>query len=136
MGVSNDKLNWEILLQREAKKLSNRKSRAKESFLLFCYCTKKQQFFNLDLHRDLSSFITYFSRYVVALMYFSVTYMAFILTSFMHEMVNNCKHKERRKIYYLCSQKTQPRLNSPLGNIGHWSLFLHLEDWLSKKVVM
>lgn len=56
---------------------------------------------------------------MLALMYFPITYMALILTSFVHEMVNNCKHTEKREIDYLCSQKIQPRLNSPLRNIGH-----------------
>lgn len=46
--------------------------------------------------------------------------------SVMHEMVNNnLEQEERREINYLCSQKTQPGLNTLPGNTRHWLLLLH-----------
>lgn len=41
-------------------------------------------------------------------MYFPVTYMAFILISFVHEMVNNnCKHKEEKFITFVVRKLNQ-----------------------------
>lgn len=67
---------------------------------------------------------------------FLIICVASKLTSFVHEMVNNnCKDQERREIDYLCSQKTQPGLNSSLGKAAHWLLLLfHL--WGSQRKLL
>lgn len=70
-------------------------------------------------------------------MYFLITYVAPNLTFFVHELVNNNhKHQERREIDYICSQKTQTGLNSPLGNIAHQLLFLHVGGYQRKLVII
>lgn len=67
---------------------------------------------------------------------FLITCVASNLASFVHEMVNNnCKDQERREIDYLCSEKTQPGMNSPLAKAAHWFLLLlHLWGFQRKLV--